>query len=186
MKLILLNIIIILYIHYTMVNIMINSIIKLNNNLLWIKKLDFKSVKSQRAIFYPQHDFYWFKLVFCTQSMVGNEKLKHQRMVNLTIVQTTVTGTVSDEWDHYPGASVLVKGNNERLLKPILMEISPLIHASDATLVISYIGYKLWNYRKQSNHLSVHCKKNASAIRRSCSKDMVRKSKKDLTGAVSS
>ena len=109
--------------------------------LIMNQKLDFKSVKSKGRFPILINGFLLILACICTQSMVANEKLEIVENANSTFAQSTITGTISDETGPLPGASVLVKGTTNGTQTDF--DGNYIIEApGDATLVISYIGYK--------------------------------------------
>tara|TARA_R110001606_G_scaffold199322_2_gene347002 strand:- start:2332 stop:5616 length:3285 start_codon:yes stop_codon:yes gene_type:complete len=149
------------------------------------QKLDFKSVKSKGRFSILSNGFLLVLACICTQSMVANEKLNTSTDVNLTIVQTTVTGTVSDGMGPLPGASVLVKGTTNGTQTDFDGNFT-IDTPSDATLVISYIGYKTMEVAvNNQTTISVTLQEDASALDEVVVTGYGTQIKKDLTGAVS-
>jgi len=149
------------------------------------QKLDFKSVKSKGRFSILSNGFLLVLACICTQSMVANEKLNTSTDVDLTIVQTTVTGSVSDGMGPLPGASVLVKGTTNGTQTDFDGNFT-IDAPSDATLVISYIGYKTMEVAvNNQTTINVTLQEDASALDEVVVTGYGSQLKKDLTGAVS-
>ncbi|MEH6511870.1 MAG: TonB-dependent receptor [Maribacter arcticus] len=149
------------------------------------QKLDFKSVKSKGRFSILSNGFLLVLACICTQSMVANEKLNASTDVDLTIVQTTVTGTVSDGMGPLPGASVLVKGTTNGTQTDFDGNFT-IDTPSDATLVISYIGFKTVEVAvNNQTTINVTLQEDASALDEVVVTGYGTQIKKDLTGAVS-
>ncbi len=148
------------------------------------QKLDFKSVKSKGRSSFLSNGFLLILACICTQEIVANEKLTTSEEVKLTIVQNTVTGTVSDEMGPLPGASVLVKGTTNGTQTDF--DGNYTIDApSNATLVISYIGFKTMEVAiDNQTTISVTLQEDASKLDEVVVTGYGTQAKKDLTGAV--
>ena len=149
------------------------------------KKLDFKSVKSKGKTSFLSQGFLLILACICTQEIVANEKLTTSKEVKSAIVQNTVTGTVSDEMGPLPGASVLVKGTTNGTQTDF--DGNYTIDApSNATLVISYIGFKTMEVAiDNQTTISVTLQEDASKLDEVVVTGYGTQAKKDLTGSVS-
>lgn len=96
----------------------------------------------------------------------------------------SITGTVSDETGPLPGANVLVKGTTNGTQTDFDGNFS-IEAASDATLVISYIGYKTIQVPVNGQStINVTMEEDANRLDEIVVTGYGSQAKKDLTGAV--
>lgn len=149
------------------------------------QKLDFKSVKSKGRFSILSNGFLLILACICTQNLVANENSNTLTEVKSTVVQTTVIGNISDAMGPLPGATVLVKGTTNGTQTDFDGNFT--IEAdSDATLVVSYIGYSTQEIRIDGQStINVVLIEDASRLDEVVVTGYGTQAKKDLTGAVS-
>lgn len=149
------------------------------------QKLDFKSVKFRKGITFLKTGFLSVFICLGTQIALANVKTNTFNEIELTSLQSTITGTISDGMGPLPGASVLVKGTTNGTQTDFDGNFT-IEAPSNATLVISYIGYRTMEVAVDNQTtINVTLQEDASKLDEVIVTGYGSQAKKDLTGAVS-
>jgi len=106
------------------------------------QKHDYKSVKSKKGFSFVKIGFLSALICLGAQIASANEKTNSLNEVKLNVVQSTVTGTVTDEAGvPLPGANVIEKGTTNGTQTDFDGNFTLNVN-SGATLVFSYLGFQ--------------------------------------------
>ena len=146
---------------------------------------DYDSIKSIRRLSLLKNGLFSILVCLGAQLSIANSTTNFSMEIGITETQSTITGTVSDEMGPLPGASVLVKGTTNGTQTDFDGNFT-IDAPSDATLVISYIGYKSVEVRVDNQTtIDVTLQEDASKLDEVVVTGYGSQAKKDLTGAVS-
>ena len=149
------------------------------------QKCHYKSMISKGKSSFLKNGLLSMLLCLGAQMVQANENTEISNEIGITEMQTTITGTISDEMGPLPGASVLVRGTTNGTQTDFDGNFT-IDAPSDATLVISYIGYKSVQIAIDGQTtINVTLEEDASKLDEVVVTGYGTQAKRDLTGAVS-
>lgn len=150
-------------------------------------KNDFKSVKSKRKSSFFRLGFLSMIICLGAQAALANDKTDTSKEVEVEAIQSTVTGTITDEMGQVlPGTSIIEKGTTNGTQSDFDGNYT-LNVAEGAVLVFSYVGFKTQEVAVNGQStINITMVEDAAALDEVVVTGYSTQTRGDLTGSVGS